>query len=198
MSAYYFFDDYLVNNPFPSGQGGATIPGFNGLNHGRAQLISLGDTKTFGAATVNELHFSYMRSANVVGQPSGGLGTSLASQGFNTNPATGGIFPLAPQFEGVENTVFQGAFVMGVPITNVNQSNNTFTANESLSRILGGHTLKAGIRSELRAGERQSQRDIRRHVRIRRLSDRQRICGFSHRLAEPIQPARLAVILSAP
>ena len=145
MSAYYFFDDYLVNNPFPSGQGGATIPGFNGLNHGRAQLISLGDTKTFGSATVNELHFSYMRSSNVVGQPSGGLGTSLASQGFNINPATGGIFPLAPQFEGVENTVFQGAFVMGVPITNVNQANNTFTASESLSRILGSHTLKAGI-----------------------------------------------------
>ncbi len=145
MSAYYFFDDYLVNNPFPSGQGGATIPGFDGLNHGRAQLISLGDIKTFGSATVNELHFSYMRSSNVVGQPSGGLGTSLASQGFNINPATGGIFPLAPQFEGVENTVFQGAFVMGVPITNVNQTNNTFTASESLSRILGSHTLKAGI-----------------------------------------------------
>jgi hypothetical protein len=108
-------------------------------------LISLGNIKTFGAATVNELHFSYMRSSNVVGQPSGGLGTSLASQGFNINPATGGIFPLAPQFEGVENTVFQGAFVMGVPITNVNQSNNTFTASESLSRILGSHTLKAGI-----------------------------------------------------
>ena len=145
LSAYYFFDDYFVDNPFPSGQGGATIPGFNGINHGRAQLISLGDTKTFGTDTVNELHFSYMRSDNVVGQPSGGLGVSLASQGFNTNPTTGGIYPLAPQFEGVENTVFQGDFVMGVPITNVNQANNTFTASESLSRIVGSHTLKAGI-----------------------------------------------------
>ena len=145
ISAYYFFDDYFVNNPFPSGQGGATVPGFNGINHGRAQLISLGDVKTFGSATVNELHFSYMRSANVVGQPSGGLGASLASQGFNTDPTTGGIYPLAPQFEGIENTVFQGAFVMGVPITNVTQANNTFTASESLSRILGSHTLKAGI-----------------------------------------------------
>jgi hypothetical protein len=145
VSAYYFFDDYFVSNPFPSGQGGATIPGFNGLNHGRAQLISLGSIKTFGSATVNEFHFSYMRSSNVVGQPSGGLGTTLASQGFNIDPTTGGILPLAPQFEGVENTVFQGAFVMGVPITNVNQSNNTFTASESLSRIMGSHSLKAGI-----------------------------------------------------
>ncbi len=146
LSAYYFFDDYFLNNPFPSGQGGATIPGFNGINHGRSQLISLGDTKTFGTATVNEAHFSYMRSANVVGQPSGGLGVSLASQGFNINPATGGIFPLAPQFEGVENTVFQGDFVMGVPITNVNQANNTFSAErEPFQKSWAVILIKAGI-----------------------------------------------------
>jgi Carboxypeptidase regulatory-like domain len=145
FSAYYFFDDYHLNNPFPSGQGGATIPGFNGINYGRSQLISLGNTKTFGTSSVNEAHFSFMRSHNVVGQPSGGLGVSLASQGFNTNPAQGGIYPLAPQFEGVENTVLQGDFVMGVPITNVNQANNTFSLNESLSKVLGSHTIKGGF-----------------------------------------------------
>lgn len=145
FSAYYFFDDYHVLNPFPSGQGGATIPGFNGINNGRSQLISLSNTKAFGTSLVNEAHFSFMRSHNVVGQPSGGLGVSLASQGFNTNPAQGGIFPLAPQFEGVENTVFQGDFVMGVPITNVNQANNTFSLSESLSKVLGSHTIKGGF-----------------------------------------------------
>jgi hypothetical protein len=145
FSAYYFFDDYHVNNPFPSGQGGASIPGFNGINSGRSQLISFSNTKTIGTSWVNEAHFSFMRSHNVVGQPSGGLGVSLASQGFNTNPAQGGIFPLAPQFEGVENTVFQGNFVMGVPITNVNQANNTLSLNESLSKVLGNHTIKGGF-----------------------------------------------------
>jgi hypothetical protein len=145
FSGYYFFDDYYVNNPFPSGQGGATIPGFNGINYGRSQLISLSNTKTFGTSWVNEAHFSFMRSHNVVGQPSGGLGVTLASQGFNVNPAQGGIFPLAPQFEGVENTVFQGDFVMGVPITNVNQANNTFSLNEGLSKVLGSHTIKGGF-----------------------------------------------------
>jgi len=145
LSAYYFFDDYIVDNPFPSGQGGATVPGFNGINHGRAQLISLGDTKTFGTETVNEAHFSFTRSDNVVGQPQGGLGISLASQGFNTNPATGGILPLAPQIEGIANIVFNNQFVMGEPITNLAQANNTFTMNESLSRVLSKHTVKAGI-----------------------------------------------------
>ena len=145
FSAYYFFDDYHLSNPFPSGQGGANIPGFSGINFGHSQLISLSNTKTFGTSLVNEAHFSFMRSHNVVGQPSGGLGVSLASQGFNTNPAQGGILPLAPQFEGVENTVFQGDFVMGVPITNVNQANNTFSLNESLSKVLGSHTIKGGF-----------------------------------------------------
>jgi hypothetical protein len=145
FSAYYFFDQYYVNNPYPSGQGGATIPGFNGINTGRSQLISLGNTKTFGTSWVNELHFSYMRSHNIVGQPSGGRGVSLASQGFNTDPAQGGIYPLAPQFEGVENTVLQGDFVMGEPITNVNQTNNTFVLNEGLSKVLGNHTIKGGF-----------------------------------------------------
>ena len=149
LSAYYFFDDYYLTNPFPSGQGGATIPGFAGINHGRAQIYSLGDAKTFGTETVNEAHFSYTRAENVVGQPSGGLGVSLASQGFNTNPTTGGILPLAPQFEGIENTVFSSNFVMGVPITNVKQANNTYLFNDSLSRVLGTHTLKFGVEVNL-------------------------------------------------
>jgi len=145
LSAYYFFDDYRVSNPFPTGQGGATVPGFNALNIGRAQLISLGDTKTFGSSTVNQFTFSLMRSANIVGQPQGGLGVTLASQGFVTGAGTPGIFPLAPQIEGIENIVFQNAFVMGEPITNLAQANNTFTINDSLSRVVHSHTLKVGI-----------------------------------------------------
>src|SRR5215831_3106388 len=83
LSAYYYFDDYRVNNPYPSGQGGATVPGFAGLNLGRSQLLNLSQLKTFGS-TVNEFRVSYMRNANNVGQPAGGVGTSLASQGFVT------------------------------------------------------------------------------------------------------------------
>ena len=145
FSAYYFFDDYSLNNPFPSGQGGATIPGFNGLNHGRSQLFSLGYAKTFGTNTVNEAHFSVMRNANVVGQPSGGLGPSYASQGFVTGAGTAGIYALDPKNQGVENVVFQGDFVMGLPITNVNQANNTFNGSDDFFRVIGAHSLKFGV-----------------------------------------------------
>jgi hypothetical protein len=97
ISCYYFFDDYNLNNPYPTGQGGASVPGFAALNRGRSQLLNFGDTKTFGASSVNELRLSYMRSANNVGQPSGGVGPSLASQGFVTGQARRGLSHWRPR-----------------------------------------------------------------------------------------------------
>ena len=144
ISAYYFLDDYNLNNPYPTGQGGASVPGFNALTLGRAQLVSIGDTKSFGASTVNELRLSYMRDSNNVGQPAGGVGPSLASQGFVTGVGTPGIVPLAPSIEGIENVIFN-SFVMGTPITNLKQANNTFAASDNLSKVIGDHTMKAGL-----------------------------------------------------
>jgi hypothetical protein len=143
LSAYYFLDDYNLDNPYPGSVAGASIPGFDALFIGRAQLFSVADTKVIGANTVNELHAGYLRNANIIGQPKGGLGVSLASQGF-TDPANGGIFVQAPQFEGVENITFP-TFVMGVPITNLTQINNTFYLSDGISRSIGTHTLKLGV-----------------------------------------------------
>ena len=91
---------------------------------------------------VNELRLSFMRSANNVGQPAGGIGPTLASQGF-ANGASGGIVPLEPKIEGVENVSFS-SFTMGVPITNLTQANNTYAAIDNVTRVLGNHTFKAG------------------------------------------------------
>ena len=46
LSAYYFLDDYSLNSPYPTGQGGASVPGFNAMTLGRAQLFSIGASKT--------------------------------------------------------------------------------------------------------------------------------------------------------
>jgi len=143
LSAYYFVDDYRLDNPYPGSVAGATIPGFDALFIGRAQQFSLGDTKVFGSNTVNEIHAGYLRNANIIGQPKGGLGVSLASQGFVTGAGTPGIVVQAPQFEGVENVNFP-TFVMGVPITNETQINNTFYLSDGLSKAIGAHTLKVG------------------------------------------------------
>jgi hypothetical protein len=143
LSAYYFFDDYRLDNPYPGQQGGASVPGFDALTFGRAQLVSLGDTKVFGSGTVNEVHAGYLRNANVIGQPRGSLGVSQAAQGFSTNTTAGGFSIQAPQFEGVENIVFP-SFVMGVPITNETQTNNTLYLSDTFSKVMGTHTLKFG------------------------------------------------------
>ena len=144
LAAYYFFDDYSLNNPYPTGQGGASVPGFNALNLGRSQLVNLGDAKSFGATTINEFRASFMRSSNNVGQPNGGVGPSLASQGFVTGVGTPGIVPLARSIEGIENVIFN-SFVMGTPITNLKQANNTLALNDIFSRVMGEHSVKAGL-----------------------------------------------------
>jgi hypothetical protein len=144
VSSYYFFDDYRLDNPYPGQQGGASIPGFDALNFGRAQFVSLGDVKASGNNTVNEFHAGFLRYANVIGRPRGGLGVSLAQQGFVTASGEPGFTVQAPQFEGVENIVFP-SLVMGVPITNVTQINNTVYLSNVVSKVVRSHTLKFGM-----------------------------------------------------
>jgi hypothetical protein len=143
LSAYYFADDYTLNNPYPTGQGGANVPGFNAVSFGRAQLLTLRDTIAFGSSSVNELHLSYMRMANDVGQPVGGVGPSLASQGFVEGAGTAGIVPLAPKIEGIANVSFND-FTFGVDTTGLKQVNNTFQWSDTFSKAAGGHMLKFG------------------------------------------------------
>jgi hypothetical protein len=143
LSAYYFLDDYTLNNPYPVAQSGASVPGFSALYLGRAQLLSLSDTKTLGSTAVNEFHFTYMRDHSDLGRPVGGLGISLASQGFVTGVGTPGIVPLNPQGEGVENIVFN-AFSIGTNANELKQVNNTFQWTDNFSKVVGRHTLKFG------------------------------------------------------
>jgi hypothetical protein len=166
LLAYYFDDDYDLNNPYPTSQGGANIPSgmggaFNALSHGRAQLITFGDVKTFGANNVNEFHFSYMRDFNRIGQPSGGVGVSLACQGFHTAipdplgtsacPGTdnivtqNGIYPLSPKIEGIENVSLANlGDTIGTPITNAVQTNNIYQWLDNFSKTVGTHSVTLG------------------------------------------------------
>ncbi|HTB10357.1 MAG TPA: TonB-dependent receptor [Bryobacteraceae bacterium] len=143
LSAYYFQDGWTQNNPYPVAQGGANLPGFNALNSGRAQLLALGDTKTFSSTSVNELHFSFMRDATDLGHPVGGVGISLASQGFTTGVNTPGIVALSPETEGIESVDFNN-FSIGTNTNELKQVNNTFQWRDGFSKILGTHTLKFG------------------------------------------------------
>ncbi len=143
FSGYYFRDGYELDNPFPTAQGGANVPGFGATSRGRAQLANLGWTRAVGASLVNDLHFSYLRNANKIGQPVGGVGLSLASQGFVEGAGTLGIVPLNPAAEGIENVAFND-FTIGVDVTGERQVNNTYQVTEALSKVIGSHTIKLG------------------------------------------------------
>ena len=137
LTGYYFLDQYSLDNPYPTGTSGANVPGFDATSNGRAQLVSVEHTKTFGASMLNEAHLSYMRNANAVGQPRGGVGPSLAAQGFSN------IVPLKPSTEGIENLAFND-FTTGVDTTALVQTENIFEGMDAFSRIIGKHGLKFG------------------------------------------------------
>ena len=143
LSAYYFIDDWSQDNPYPIAQGGANVPGFNALYLGRAQLLSLGDTKTISPTTVNEFHFSYLRNANDLGKPVGGVGVSLASQGFEVGQGSPGIVALSPKTEGVESVGFN-SFTFGTNTNELHQIGNTYQWLDNFSKLIGSHILKFG------------------------------------------------------
>jgi hypothetical protein len=147
LFGYYSLDNYTENNPYPTAQGGANVPGFNGLNTGRAQLAVFGDTKTLGTSAINEFRLGYARDANDLGKPAGGLGVTTASQGFLTGAGTLGIVPLAPQSEGVENMIFNN-FTIGSDPDQFYQVNNNFELSDSFSKVLGNHSVKVGAQLE--------------------------------------------------
>ena len=137
LAAYYFADDYGLNSPYPTAQGGANVPGFNALSSGRTQLATINLTTTRGATAVNELRIGYLRDANNIGQPAGGVGPSLASQGFT------GITPLDPRIEGIENTAFND-FTIGVDSTGAVEANNMYQWSDQFSKSTGNHMLMFG------------------------------------------------------
>ena len=143
LAAYFHIDDYNLDNPYPTLQGGANVPGFNALNRGRSQVITFGDTKTLGPHTVNEFHVSFVRDVNRVGTPLGTFGTSLTSQGFVTASGQASILPQRPAIVGVENMVFSD-FIVGSTITGLDQVDNTYEYRDNLSHTVRTHTFKIG------------------------------------------------------
>ena len=142
-SAYYFIDNFTLDNPYPVAQSGASVPGFNALTNGRAQLIALSNTKTISATAVNEFHFSYMRDFTDLGDPVGGLGVSLVSQGFVNADGSPSIVPLDPKGQSVENVNFNG-YSIGSAANELVQANNTYEVSDTFSKVLGRHSLKFG------------------------------------------------------
>jgi len=143
LSAYYFDDGFTLDNPYPVAQSGASVPGFDALTTGRAQLLAVSDTKTLSATAVNEVHLSYLRDLTNLGQPVGGRNVSLASQGFTNADGSPSIVALDPNGQGVENLNFNG-YSTGAAANQLIQTNNTYQITDTFSKVIGNHTIKFG------------------------------------------------------
>jgi hypothetical protein len=146
-SIYYFADPYNLDNPYPSGLGGASLPGngfaYDATSAGLDQVLIFSNIHSFGAKIVNEARFGITRLNNNIGQPKGGVGVTLADQGIQSGGE--GIIQGAPAQAGVELLYFNG-FSVGTNPFSLVQVNDTYDLADSVSRTLGEHTIKVGGR----------------------------------------------------
>ena len=141
-SFYYHLDDSTVNDALPSG--GASVPGFPAVTLTRAQEFVISNNKTIGTNAVNEARLTFFRTSTHLDNPTGGK-ASLASLGFATGAGSLGIIPDAtPGFAEYVPQIYFNNFSIGAPSLITFQPNNTYTASEGFSKIIGKHTLKLG------------------------------------------------------
>ncbi len=164
LSFYYYFDDHHVVFPFAQFQAaGANVPGFGSTTNERFQQYNISHTWTISNSTVNEFRFNYNREAQKTFQrpvftttvqnscpPAPSWLTDALGPvpcfSDNTPENTLGIHPnLGPKFEGVPFVQVSGGFTIGnngegeVP-----QVGNSLQWSDSVSKIVGTHSIKFG------------------------------------------------------
>jgi hypothetical protein len=143
LTAYYYFDRYNRVDPYWASNA-PLYPGFSVDGKGQTHNINLGDTKTFGSASVNEFRLGYFRLDTTLNQPHGGTNTTLANLGFGS-AANGapGIYVGTPSVEGVPEIDFNN-FVIGVPSRPNQLVENIYQVLDNFSKVIGTHTVKVG------------------------------------------------------
>jgi len=155
FSAYYYFNDTNLFDPFSRFQaGGANVPGFGALTEERFQQWNLSHTWTLTNTLVNEARMTYFREAqgnflhpqrtNLV-QDS--CATVPADQCFSDplNPKAGITPNLGASREGVPFISIAGGFGIGNNFEGeIPQIGNTFQWSDNLTKVSGNHTLKFG------------------------------------------------------
>lgn len=137
LSGYYFIDKYSLVNPLTSSFGQ-----FGGATSGTAQLVTLGDTKSFGPSKINEFRLSYTRNTSFGNAPTGPP-VDLGALGFTVGCNTLGICPQNPFFKTLPQISFNN-FSIGGPGGSESLRENTYQVQDNYSWVTGTHTLKFG------------------------------------------------------
>jgi hypothetical protein len=167
LSVYYYFDDDHTISPFAVFEAaGASVPGFGSIVNDRYQQWNITHTWTLSNTTVNEFRFNYNREGQGTFQhpvftttvqnscpappswllaafPAGS--TPFCFDDLQPGNPTG-IHPnIGPQHEGLPFIQVSGGFNIGnngegeLP-----QVGNSFQWSDSISKVIGTHSLKFG------------------------------------------------------
>ncbi|MBI4446298.1 MAG: TonB-dependent receptor [Acidobacteria bacterium] len=132
-----------VIDPFPTGQGFPTIPGFGMVAEDRNQALTLSHTHVFSPHIVNELRFGFVRTHYLrVGED----GPRLKDFGFNINNSSALNADLIPSITIGGTSGLAGSYSnLGTSATLPHQSNSdTFQVFDNLSWTKGRHSMKMG------------------------------------------------------
>lgn len=143
ISGYYHYDPWTNTNPYNPGYGGSTVPGFPSEALGKAQLLTISVTTSFGPTTVNQFTLGYFRNKNITGMSATGPGPTLSSLGF-ADPQNEGIYQLSTQYQDWPELSFNN-FTLGAFNSIITQFNNTYQVQDDLTKVVGTHSMKVGV-----------------------------------------------------
>jgi len=155
LTFYYYGTDVFDGEPFARFQAvGANLPGFGGRTRERFQQLNLSHNWMISAKTINESRFVYYRGGQ--GQFLSPMRTGLVQNSCSTvpldqcfsdstNPLLGITPGYGPKYEGVPFISLAGGFSVGNNANgNFAQTGNVYHGFDSVSKIVGSHSLKFG------------------------------------------------------
>jgi len=157
LSFYYYFDNDTQAQPFSTFEGGgANLPGFGAIYGTRDQQFNLSETWTATPTLVNEARFTYFREGQLnYNHPQNAqlvqnvCGAAVSASSCFSDPANPqyGITPnLGANHEGVPYISVSGGFSIGNNFEGeLPQIGNSFQWSDSLSKVVGAHSLKFGV-----------------------------------------------------
>ncbi len=167
LSAYYFADDYHLDNPIPPVGAAPTIPASTLSRSAAPNSSALALTTTLSPSAINELRFGYAYRQRCPDAPLKVMGPTLASQGFVDASGKPGIVALSPRASRASRTSPLTIFTIGVDITGVAQANNTYQWSDDFSSRGQTH-VQIRRRDSLPVGEYQSECDVQRVLSLSR------------------------------
>lgn len=138
LTGYYFFDQFRQSTP------NIFLPGFGSDNTGRSQIAEIGDSKTLGNTSVNDLRVGFTRLRFLMHKPTGGDNVTPKSLGFEEGADTLGISPSLPQYAHVPNIHLNNGLSFGASGGPLGVTETTLQIMDNFSRVIRTHTLTVG------------------------------------------------------